>query len=608
MVPDDMYIAAAFWGHEPIQFYRRRAAAPDSVLGRGRWTEAWYARLHAKEAIDKLADTGISMIWTHFFKGFGLEFEKEEMLTRTRKLVELCHARGIKVLGYCTIGTVYWETIIHEIPDIGDKVRKDSLGNPYYPAFDGGFPSRWYACYSGDYHETYLKKVVDFGITEIGLDGFHFDNAGSGWCGCEHCQAAFREYLSTHVSNPHDLGLWDYGRVGIPPVDAALDPLKVHYLHFRRWLCAKVHADMFRHVKSRSNGKAYVIYNPGFGRPEESIAYNGYEPGCLSKDVDFVFLETGHFIRKTEFGLDTAVFGMKLAELLHVRPFDISWWHNDKGAPDVAPPNMVRLHLAESLAFAGMGISNIIARSLKHGADMVLDRPEIRELCASVFAHLQKHPEIYRKPRRTSAVKFLYLEDARLLGGVKYTMNLFHALGAAVENGIPSSIVHLGDALEPQDAIVLACAEYLSDSDVERIKALPCRVIVIGSCALYDDTGAEREKPLPFTPDVDELENWRDNGAILAFKKAVAATLPRPIKFSAPCILADTCVDENGDDILHLLNSDCDAPADNLVVELPQSYSAFQAFSFEELPEVRLFGNRLEIARLVTQISLKMIK
>ena len=41
-------------------------------LASGHWVRPWYERMHSDETLDKLADAGVKLVTTHFYKGFGL--------------------------------------------------------------------------------------------------------------------------------------------------------------------------------------------------------------------------------------------------------------------------------------------------------------------------------------------------------------------------------------------------------------------------------------------------------------------------------------------------------------------------------------------------------
>ena len=91
----------------------------------------YYTEDKILEEIYKMEELGINTIYTHFYKGSGLVFEKEEM-NRTKELTKIAHKYGISVLGYMSMGSIYTENITREIPDVKDMLVIDHNGK-YHP-------------------------------------------------------------------------------------------------------------------------------------------------------------------------------------------------------------------------------------------------------------------------------------------------------------------------------------------------------------------------------------------------------------------------------------------------------------------------------------------
>ena len=68
----------ALW--EPMALYRRGGMGMGVGDGRvtGHWVRRWYDRMHGDEILDKLADAGVNLVTTHFYRGFGLAAEAGE--------------------------------------------------------------------------------------------------------------------------------------------------------------------------------------------------------------------------------------------------------------------------------------------------------------------------------------------------------------------------------------------------------------------------------------------------------------------------------------------------------------------------------------------------
>ena len=59
--------------HDSMPIFRRR------VGGNPTWQEEDYEKEHTEEAIRKLKDLGVTVVIAHFYKGFGLEAERDHM-------------------------------------------------------------------------------------------------------------------------------------------------------------------------------------------------------------------------------------------------------------------------------------------------------------------------------------------------------------------------------------------------------------------------------------------------------------------------------------------------------------------------------------------------
>lgn len=119
-----------------------------------------------------LADLGINLVVTHFFKGFGLAHECDAQ-QQTARLVAVAHRYDIAVLGYCQSRSLYYEAFLAEEPNAHSWVQRNrdgklrTWGTAYH---------RWAPCIHSQEFHTSMKRVIRSGLEEVGLDGFHFDN------------------------------------------------------------------------------------------------------------------------------------------------------------------------------------------------------------------------------------------------------------------------------------------------------------------------------------------------------------------------------------------------------------------------------------------------
>jgi len=176
--------------HEPLMFRRR-------TWGGVADEEERFKYEHSEEAVKAIAKRGITWIRWHFFKGFGLKHEAEE-IEMTKKFTKLCHEHDIRVQLYTQWGTLQYETFLDEEPDVEKWVQVDFMGQ--HPSVNYGPQMfRWLPCATRDGYWEYLKKVVEVGIKEVHGDGFGFDNVGLAGepasCHCPDCRAGFVKFL-----------------------------------------------------------------------------------------------------------------------------------------------------------------------------------------------------------------------------------------------------------------------------------------------------------------------------------------------------------------------------------------------------------------------------
>ena len=155
-------VVAGNW--EPL-IYRRRL----NCLGTD--GEERYRKEHTPELVSRLKEAGVNLLVTHYFKGFGLKGEREDM-EMAETLIGLCHEQGIRVAGY--VGdTFVSETMLLEEPDAMSWCQRKADGSPV--TYGGNLTYRLKWCRNNPAFPAYMKRVLRRGI-EHGLDMIHFDN------------------------------------------------------------------------------------------------------------------------------------------------------------------------------------------------------------------------------------------------------------------------------------------------------------------------------------------------------------------------------------------------------------------------------------------------
>lgn len=561
------------WCHEPIQFYLRRSANPDSLLHGGRWIPAWYEKVHTREALKQVADMGVNFIYTHFYKGFGLQAEKKEM-ERTADLVEIADGLGIKCVGYCTLPTVYYESLAAEFPDLDASLRRLSSGE--FRRFTG---YRAFICYNSKaYYEDYYPRILEYGLRQTGLAGFHFDNAGELPCYCPRCRQDFRNYLAENCKDPGRFGLPVWDHVELPLEESELEPLATEWMRWRRLVCTRRHTQVFRKVKELRSD-AIILYNPGMGR----FTTNGYEPLDAPPEADMVFLETARAITIDEENRHiTGTAGFKLSDLCNILPVNASWLRKEGVMAPHQTEEEISLCCAEQMVFGRNCGAHWLVRPLKKGNSMICDLPEQQYLAGRCFKYFKEHQDLYTKTRQLPQLKVYYARECRLLFQDYFLESIQNCSELLRRKKITWSFVSENSPPpRPGETLLLPGAKVLTDREIELIRSWNVKVIALGDAGILDEHNWEREE-IPFPAGDPE-------------------TLEPLFKMDLPHGVIECALTAENELLLHLINMDNSSCVENLEITLPGKAEKVEAFSFEEDLQAELAGpDRLKIRALKT--------
>ncbi|MGH9665142.1 MAG: beta-galactosidase, partial [Bryobacteraceae bacterium] len=123
-----------------------------------------------EETVLKLKAAGVNMIITHFYKT-GLETERGDV-EAAKRLAELCHKHGMKIGTYIG-GTIFAETLLREVPEAKNWIRRDEHGDPIRY---GDQTYRYRPDFNNPRYVEFMKKVARVAVEDLKTDLIHFDN------------------------------------------------------------------------------------------------------------------------------------------------------------------------------------------------------------------------------------------------------------------------------------------------------------------------------------------------------------------------------------------------------------------------------------------------
>ncbi|HPA16338.1 MAG TPA: hypothetical protein PLU30_01230 [Verrucomicrobiae bacterium] len=483
----------ALW--EPFALYRRGGYGAGIGDGHatGHWVRRWYDRMHGGEILDKLAAAGVNLVTTHFYKGFGLKAEAEEM-ARAADFTRRAHARGIRVLGYHQFSTVVYETMLDEVPNLEEWIQRGPDGSlKTY----GSASWRWSACPTHDDFIAYLKRVVDRCLLEADMDGVEFDGT-SYECWCPRCTELFCEYLAKNNSDPLDrFGLPHFRHVRIPPVRDARDPLWQEWSRFRIDVMGRRLREMREYVHRKKPGAAMVTY-------EDCARLWRKDRTRLLPDagdyLDMAVAESHEMPQVLNGQLVTKIRHLKEGTAIGQIALSTDWITTVSGKielPNNAKP--VELDMAECLACGGHVCTATWA--LRSGdrrdGSAFFEQPEFHAALKRYMGFSRDHEALYVGSRPCANI-WVYHDPWSLAFDHDTAYNSVLGMEQALLGRIAYRVAkpaHLSD-LGSRDVLIVASQTCLSDEICAAIGAAAargCGVLVTGPTAAYDQDFRERD-------------------------------------------------------------------------------------------------------------------
>ena len=150
--------------HEPLDFLLRRGDHFDDEPDN-------YRKMCDPDNLRRMAAAGVRYGRLYFYKGFGLEYERANM-EQDVHTAALMHQLGMKVDLYVG-GTMFTETLRHELPEAvnWEQRDQDNHGVTY-----GLQTFRHYPSVNEPAYRDYLKKILNYAVTQVHADQISFDN------------------------------------------------------------------------------------------------------------------------------------------------------------------------------------------------------------------------------------------------------------------------------------------------------------------------------------------------------------------------------------------------------------------------------------------------
>ncbi len=483
-------------GWEPAQFYRRLGGFHEAQEGNALWTDDWFRQLASEDTAKALAEAGINWVTTHFYKGFGLVAEAEE-IAATARLIANYHRHGVKVFTYIQYGTVMPETIG------GDSELSATWGRTDWNGQHDGHPYEygdqyWRAkpCANQPGFRDHLLRCVDQAL-EIGADGIWIDNLQADGCHCPCCQEAFRAYVQAKVADPwQDLGLRPEQLAGltIPRTVRPRDPL------FQLWIRCRVEEvrtslEMICE-RARSRKPAVVMAaNIGIGNHQKHVLENANWHAMLEL-LDFTYAENGLFPAWTGEKIVSQHYTLSIGNAVGTLVVPgAGVGGGSRGLPRPALPGerALRRCFAESALFGGHALGGPWGLRGENGGEAPILRRDAgwRQTNRRLADFYRSKWELLGTATDASPVAILYSFEALLADEPAYRRAYEAMAQALMQHQIPFRYL-LSDRLDKLDqakVLVLPHILPLADDTEAAIRAWVKRggrVLATGRCGLYD--------------------------------------------------------------------------------------------------------------------------
>lgn len=581
-----------FGNHEPISMYRRSGGyTTGGIEGGALWLRQWHHWFDSEACPQLMQDLGLNFVHSRFYKGMGWQYESRDF-PNVKQFVTNCHKHGVRALAYIQFSTLYYETMLSEIPDLADWVALDEHGEKR--TWHGQY-FRWVPCHNNPDFEAYLKKMIRIAVVDGGFDGVMFDNCDMPPCYCPRCIKLFREYLA-HEPNPEDrFGLPTVVNVQPPILQSSKfgetqDPIHQEWVRFRSKRQSDLFHRLYEHTK-RCKPSAIFSGNVTNIRRVNMAGRDALSMHDLGDCFDIFVSQSDNAPGLQGTYIVNRVRELKLAEALHTPILALADSDIGAGAP-TAQAKGNTLMLIEDAVFGGIPTDR---RVLKADPQMVSpERVAVhRELLRRFDQTVRTHRTALAAPSY-EPVKVLYSREAIMLSQASYEAVL-STEEILLRHHIPYGLLLTAADVPlviPDDCEVLLVPDVrcLADAQIDALVSFARkggRMIASGQSGRYNADYRQRpDNPLAKT--VAGLDNvvrrdgidtapvksswWRMQvGAPVDGGKRLLADLGKlwspPVRIKAPeSVFVEVTRDQNAL-YIHLLNYNLKVPASNVRVE-----------------------------------------
>lgn len=490
----------AWAGWEPDRYYTRAGASYTPYFGNGDWIASWRNRLETEETLKRLADDGVTLLITQFYKGMGVDIERP-IWPSLGAFVERAARYDLDILGYVQGHSLFGEFLFLERPDARDWVAQDRHGVPHTW---GAAYNRFAPCLSSSGYRQYMKDIMSEGLEVIGFAGIHIDNSYSKHCYCPRCRILFRDWLDRREDFVERTGIPVADAVEPPPLSS--DRQSVHDPLVRLWIEFGVTQRLeflsaLRQHLEQIAPDTILSSNPAFLKSYAYRLTHGVDPSLESRVGDLILIENGNLPRFENGRLFTQADKLLFAEAGGSRSLISSW---RPGALGHSPPDGSRgvwALLAEEYSFCNcLPGNNWMLRPAGDGAKMLSDvlTEEVGAFRDAMRFFAKVEDILNSGDRSQFADVCLYVDpDSLALNPSGQALALQTFLGYALQHRVPLRIAYAGRDVSPDTRVMVLCQQsWLSDAELMRLKRIAdeskVKIWLLGPAALHNEWGVSR--------------------------------------------------------------------------------------------------------------------